>query len=107
MTKRIVLLLFLVVAAISFGQTLAEEDNIAKQYYDMGDYVKATAMFENLYDKAPNAHRYQMLFNCYMRTEAWDKADKLCKSHFKKFGLPETFVDCYGKIQRNNENFSN
>lgn len=93
MTKRILLLLFIFSGAIAFGQTLVEEDNIAKQYYDMGDYVKATVMFENLYDKAPNAHRYQMLFSCYMRTESWDKADKLCKSHYKKFGLPDTYVD--------------
>lgn len=68
--KRIVLILF-------FAQfTYAQDDFLAKQYFNDGDYEKAVVFYENLVRKHPRRSDYfEGLVGCYQQLEQYQKAE--------------------------------
>lgn len=68
---RLVLILF--VSQIAFGQ----EDFLAKQYFNDGEYEKAVVFYENLVKQHPRRSDYfEGLVACYQQLEQYEKAEK-------------------------------
>ena len=69
--KRIVLILF--ITQITFGQ----DDFLAKQYFNDGEYDKAVVFYENLVKQHPRRSDYfEGLVACYQQLEQYQKAEK-------------------------------
>lgn len=83
--KTYVFLLFSLVALSAYAQP-DKTQALAKQYYQTGDYVKAAALFEELWKDSPsNTYYYTSLYNSYLRLNDYDQAEKLVKKQMKKF----------------------
>jgi len=58
---------------------------LAKQYYQTGDYEKASQMYSELFQEDPsNMFYYTSLYNSYLRLNDYDNAEKLVKKLIKK-----------------------
>ena len=68
--KRLILILF--ISQIAFGQ----EDFLAKQYFNDGEYEKAVVFYENLVKQHPRRSDYfEGLVACYQQLEQYQKAE--------------------------------
>jgi tetratricopeptide (TPR) repeat protein len=56
-----------------------EDELIALQFYNSGEYDKAVVLYEKLYRKDPSIYFYNYYFECLMALEQFDKAEKLVK----------------------------
>ncbi len=76
--KRIVLILFLV--QFTYGQ----DDFLAKQYFNDGDYEKAVVFYENLVRQHPRRSDYfEGLVACYQQLEQYQKAESFLHEKIK------------------------
>ena len=72
--RFLVLLSFYFVCSTS---TLAQEDFLAKRYFEDGDYEKAVVFYEKLVEKDPRRTDYQEgLIGCYQQLERYEDAEK-------------------------------
>ena len=100
--KTYLFLLFSILAFSSFAQP-DKTQALAKQYYQTGDYVKAAALFEELWKENPgNTYYYTSLYNSYLRLNAYDDAEKLVKKQIKKFKDELSYKVDWGYIYSQN-----
>ncbi|HEU4716542.1 MAG TPA: tetratricopeptide repeat protein [Bacteroidia bacterium] len=94
MKKLLHILLFLIavplfVAAQPPGgntkkQDLSADEQLAAQYYQSGDYDKATVYYEKLYNSSPITLYYNYYLNCLIFTKDFKKAEKLVSKQQKR-----------------------
>ncbi|MGS2741400.1 tetratricopeptide repeat protein [Sinomicrobium sp. M5D2P17] len=65
---------FLICALFAF-QLFSQEDILAKQYFDRGEFEKALALYEKLYKENPRTNQLQLLVTCYQQLERYDEAE--------------------------------
>ena len=71
-------LLFIIFSLAMCTQTLAQNDALAQQYYEKGEYKKAVIAFEKLYKKSPRKINYFIgMINSHQQMEDFDTAEKL------------------------------
>jgi predicted Zn-dependent protease len=100
--KTYLFLLFSILAFSSFAQP-DKTQALAKQYFQTGDYVKAAALFEELWKENPgNTYYYTSLYNSYLRLNAYDDAEKLVKKQIKKFKDELSYQVDWGYIYSQN-----
>ena len=87
--KRLILILF--VSQIAFGQ----EDFLAKQYFNDGEYEKAVVFYEKLVKQHPRRSDYfEGLVACYQQLEEYQKAeDFLLKKISQGNPYPTIFIE--------------
>lgn len=72
---------FLLVFFISFASQ-AQEDQLARNYFDQGEFEKAAATYESLLEASPKNKIYILgLVKSYQQIEAYDKAEALLRKH--------------------------
>lgn len=77
--KRIVLILFF--AQFTYGQ----DDFLAKQYFNDGEYEKAVVFYENLVRQHPRRSDYfEGLVGCYQQLEQYQKAETFLQEKIEK-----------------------
>lgn len=82
--RQPILLLLLLISTLAQAQN--NDEQLAKQYYDNGEYAKAGVYFDLLLDKNPTSiYFYENLLSCYTKEKQIDQALKLCKRLAKKF----------------------
>ena len=82
--------LFFFCSLISFSQN----ELLAQNYFDKGEFDKATSMYEELDKKQPgNFYFTQKLVSCYQGLKQFDKAEKLLLSKKEKSNQPNFFVE--------------
>ncbi|AXG69381.1 tetratricopeptide repeat protein [Kordia sp. SMS9] len=70
--------LFLIFSMAMCTQTWAQNDALAQQYYEKGEYKKAIVAFEKLYKSAPRKINYFIgMINSYQQLEDFETAEKL------------------------------
>lgn len=70
--------LFIIFSLAMCTQTLAQNDALAQQYYEKGEYKKAVIAFEKLYKKSPRKINYFIgMINSHQQMEDFDTAEKL------------------------------
>lgn len=94
---RYVLLLSLLLLCGMQGQ--AQDNRLANQYYQSGEYEKAAQLYKNLYDKNGRQVTY---FNMYIRSlleyEAYDEAEAALKSEIKRKPKDMDLYVSYGNL---------
>lgn len=72
----------------------AQNELLAQNYFDKGEFDKATSMYEELDKKQPgNFYFTQKLVSCYQGLKQFDKAEKLLLSKKEKSNQPSFFVE--------------
>lgn len=92
---------FLFVAQAQVDKTQA----LAKQYYQTGDYEKASQLFEELWKDSPdNYYYYSSLFNAYLRLNDYENAENVVKKQIKKNKDNPSFLIDLGFVYSQNNN---
>lgn len=82
--------LFFFISLIGFSQN----EQLAQNYFDKGEFDKATSLYEEMEKKQPsNFYFTQKLVSCYQNLKQFDKAEKLLLSKKDKFNQPNVFVE--------------
>ena len=82
--------LFFFCSLIGFSQN----ELLAQNYFDKGEFDKATSLYEELDKKQPgNFYFTQKLVSCYQGLKQFDKAEKLLLSKKEKSNQPGFFVE--------------
>lgn len=82
--------LFFFFSLIGFSQN----EQLAQNYFDKGEFDKATSLYEEMEKKQPsNFYFTQKLVSCYQNLKQFDKAEKLLLSKKDKFNQPNVFVE--------------
>lgn len=66
-------------------QVLAQEQQLAYQYFRNGAYKKASVLYENLLEKHPyNSNYLKYLIDCYQQLDEYDLAETIIKKQLEK-----------------------
>ena len=88
--KKIFTYLFFFCSLIGFSQN----ELLAQNYFDKGEFDKATSLYEELDKKQPgNFYFTQKLVSCYQGLKQFDKAEKLLLNKKEKSNQPGFFVE--------------
>ena len=95
------LVLFLLIIASVQGQ----EDFLAKQYFNDGEYEKAVVYFEKLVKKNPRRSDYaEGLVACYQQLERYSDAENfLLKKIEESYAFPTFFIELGYNYTRQNQ----
>ena len=85
---------------------VAQNEQLAQNYFDKGEFDKAASLYEELDKKQPNNFYFtQKLVSCYQGLKQFDKAEKLLlsKGEKSKSNQPSLFVELgyNAKLQKN------
>jgi tetratricopeptide (TPR) repeat protein len=98
MSNRILLLLLL--ACFAVGRSHAQpgtDEQLAAQYFQQGDYVKAILYYEKLHRRQPNAFYYEQLLKSHVALNDLEGAEKLVKDQLRRSnGDPRFIIDLGG-----------
>jgi len=94
-TKLYFIFCFFVLSFTS-GQT-NQNEQLAREYYRLGEFEKAGAIFEEIYNKKKVQSIYEKYLDCLMKTQSFKKAEKTIKNFYKKKKNPTILVDL-GKL---------
>ena len=88
--KKLYTYLFFFFSLIGFSQN----ELLAQNYFDKGEFDKATSLYEELDKKQPgNFYFTQKLVSCYQGLKQFDKAEKLLLNKKEKSNQPGFFVE--------------
>ncbi|MFT5791703.1 MAG: lipopolysaccharide biosynthesis regulator YciM, partial [Saprospiraceae bacterium] len=66
--------------------SLAQEQQLAYDYFRKGEYEKAASVYEKLYvENKFNAHYLSKLIDCYQQLEEFTKAKESIEKHLEEF----------------------
>lgn len=85
----IICLTLLPLAAFSQKET---KEQLALQYYLAGEYDKASVLYEELFEKKPNAYYYTYYLNCLVELQEFKKAEKFIKRLQKQKPFRKNFT---------------
>lgn len=85
---------------IAFPMLLsAQENKLAQQYYGSGEYEKAAALYEKLYEKSKsNQFYFNRYIDCLIALEAYPKAEEALKKQIKKNPNDVQLYVTYGNL---------
>ncbi|MCL2167555.1 MAG: tetratricopeptide repeat protein [Lentimicrobiaceae bacterium] len=82
-------LLLLLVAILNFytivAQQRSQDEQLAVQYFQQGEYEKAKAIFKPLYDKKPDTYLYSYYYPVLLYLEDYKELEKVVKAQQKAF----------------------
>ncbi len=77
-------ILLIITAFLCFNLSFAQDDFLAKQYFNDGDFEKATVFYEKLVSKKPGRTDYiEGLVHCYQQLEKYTEAELLLSKKLK------------------------
>ncbi|AWI25303.1 tetratricopeptide repeat protein [Flavobacterium pallidum] len=78
--------LFLFLVLFAMCSVFAQNEQLAQNYFDKGDYEKAVISYEELLKNQPsNGLYFQKVIDCYQQLAQYDKAEKALTARFEKF----------------------
>lgn len=80
------------------AQVNREDEVLAVQYYQSGDYEKAAVIFKKLFDKTGNSNFYDPYFTSLLRLKKYDEAEALVKKQIKLHPETSIYSVDYGRI---------
>jgi tetratricopeptide (TPR) repeat protein len=111
MTKQlhILILTLVLLAGTGFAQITttpnqqqqpSTDEQLAAQYYQSGDFEKASVYYEKLYNKNPIAIYYSYYLNCLIFTKEYKKAEKLVKKQSSRNPVDLKYRVDMGRVYR-------
>jgi tetratricopeptide (TPR) repeat protein len=72
----------------------AQNEYLAQNYYDRGEFEKAIINYEELLKTNPNNFDFQSrLIDCYQQMQNYSKAEQTIKNIIQKFQIPQFYVE--------------
>ena len=88
--KKIVFLLLFFCSGIVFSQN----EQLAQNYFDKGDFEKAKISFEELLKAQPyNAYYFQRIIECYQQLGLFNDAEKSIQERYKQYQQSNLLVE--------------
>ncbi len=88
--KKIIFLLLFLCSGIVFSQN----EQLAQNYFDKGDFEKAKISFEELLKLNPyNAYYFQRIIECYQQLELFNEAEKSIQERYKQYQQSNLLVE--------------
>ena len=100
--KKLVALLFLFTTQIAQGQS----EQLAQNYFDRGEFEKATISYEDLLKNQPNNFTYfQKTIECYQQLKQYEKAELAIQNRIERFKQSNLLVELgfNFQLQKNQE----
>lgn len=89
--RMLLLLLFL---TSGMSQLLAQNDLLARNFFDRGEFEKAQIEYETLLAKNPGNFQYmQNLVSCYQQLNVFDKSFSILEDYYKRYKQPQVLVE--------------
>lgn len=93
--RKLALLVALLVSVAAYGQ----DNRLAQQYFQDGEYEKAAVLYEKLYSgNEENDFYFERYIECLLSTQAFDEAEKVIKRQLKKSPSNMNLYVTYGKL---------
>ena len=77
--KKLLLLFLLAIVSVSLLAQRSENEQLAIQYYQNGEYEKAADLFEDLFDKKQDSYIYYYYYQTLMALNDYKKLEKVVK----------------------------
>ena len=72
----------------------AQNEQLALDYFEKGEFEKAVTMLESISSKQPaNAYYFERLITCYQQLQQYEKAEKAIDNRNKKYRQPVLYVE--------------
>jgi len=72
----------------------AQNEQLAANYFEKGDFEKALVSYEELLNKKPgNSIFFQRVVDCYQQLAQYEKAHSLLQKHLEKHKQPNTYIE--------------
>lgn len=72
----------------------AQNEQLAANYFDKGDFEKALVSYEELFNKQPgNSIYFQRTVECYQQLSQFEKAQQLIQQRLDKYKQPNLFIE--------------
>ena len=85
-------ILFITLYGFVYPQTIKEE-SIAKEYYEQGQFSKASQIFEKVFKKKKTKSVYVKYIDCLIQIQSYSKAERVIKAFYNKNNDPTILVD--------------
>ena len=73
---------------------LSQNEQLAANYFERGDFEKALVSYEELLAKQPgNSVYFQRTVDCYQQLSQFEKAEKLIQQRLDKYKQPNLFIE--------------
>lgn len=81
--KKVILLLILFISSAGLKAQLSSEEALAMQYFQSGDFEKASLLYEKLFNRSKNSSYYDPYINSLLKLKQFNAAEKLSRSLLK------------------------
>lgn len=81
--KKVILLLILFISSAGLKAQLSSEEALAMQYFQSGDFEKASLLYEKLFNRSKNSGYYDPYINSLLKLKQFNEAEKLSRSLLK------------------------
>jgi tetratricopeptide (TPR) repeat protein len=72
----------------------AQNDQLALDYFEKGEFEKAVTLYEEIYTKQPtNLFFFEKLLHCYRQLQQFDKAENLIEKRKQKYNQPTMQIE--------------
>ncbi len=86
--------LFFIFLFIFQNALFAQNEQLALDYVETGEYEKAITLLEAIIEKQPtNYYYFEKLLTCYQQTEQFDKALALVQQRIKRYKQPQLLIE--------------
>ena len=92
------LLLLMFLLFIPAGAQEKQDEELAMMFFRDGNYQKAAALYEKLYDKSPKQHYYTYLFYSWIETGEYKETEKLVRKHLRQNNNDPRFLVDLGYV---------
>ena len=96
--KQIIFFFFLFLIAFDTAAQTSTDDALAMQYYQDGDFEKARALYQKLFDKGKNDTYFDSYLNTLLKLKQFDEAEKIIKAQIKSNPQDYAYQVDYGKM---------
>jgi len=97
--KALLTILFLCVPFLVFAQ-YNEENEVAMQYYQDGEFEKAAVIMEKLYSKTKNEAYFDLYFNALLKSKRFDEAEKMISKLVRQQPDELKYLAALGKTKK-------
>ncbi len=86
--------LFLLLLCLSCGMIFSQNEQLAQNYFDKGDFEKARLSYESLLKTQPYNYIYfQRIIECYQQLEQYKQAEQVLEDRIKNFQQAALWVE--------------
>ncbi len=86
--------LFLYIVLLLPMFVFSQNEQLAQNYFDRGEFDKATLIYEDLIKAQPNNYNYfQKQVTCFQQLKQFDKAETIIKNRIEKTKQPNLYIE--------------